>query len=96
MRREMQITGATDQTIQDGQHRHGTGVEATVEISDDMPKLVAKHISVCPKLPRIDKDSQIPLKFIMNEDITDQATIICGFCKNPIGVCSVKNLDTSK
>lgn len=84
------------QTAKDGQHRHGHQ-HATIEVGQSGLELVAKHIRHCPDRPdEIKDDTLLPLQFTMNNDMTGDATVICGWCKKELGQCTVKHIKDKK
>ena len=71
----------------DGQHRHGHE-RANVEISKEGMLVVSRHLKQdgCVKLP-VTPNTQFPLHFVMDDDDSTKATIVCGICNKEIGTC---------
>ena len=93
---DMSITDL-NRTAKDGQHRHGHQ-HATIEVDQAGLQLVARHIHrQCTCRPEtIKEDTLLPLQFTMNNDMTGDATVICGWCKKELGHCKVKHIKDKK
>ena len=94
LRKSMKITDAAP-FVKDGQQRHGHQ-HATIDVGMDALYLLKGHLPECPNKQEIKPDTDIPLQFVMSKGMTGEATLICGWCKQEIGICTVLHVKDKK